>query len=141
MARDGIDAGRQWSLGELCEHLALAFEATVRGSSGDGPPRGWIDLGPMERFKRVLIRQYMLLTGWFPSGVQAPNSVRPGGQLGTEDALDRLESAITAFESKCECPEATWGYHTMLGRMTGKRWRRFHTIHAAHHFRIFRQRT
>lgn len=137
LADVGAIQGRSWSLAEVCEHLALAFESTIRGSGNEAPPRRWRALTRFERTKRWFIKGVMLTTGWFPSGVSAPVSVAPSGSLTLPEALDRLEFAAEEFERKCSSPGATWGYHSLLGKLNGRAWRRFHTIHAAHHFSFF----
>lgn len=133
----GAIQGRSWSLTEVCEHLALAFESTIRGSGNVAPPRRWRALTRFERTKRWFIRRVMLTRGWFPSGVSAPESVAPSGSLSLPEALDRLQNAAEEFERKCSSPGATWGYHSLLGKVNGRTWRRFHAIHAAHHFSFF----
>lgn len=130
--------GESWSLAEVCDHLALALESTVTGHGDEGPPRRWKDLTWFERAKRWCIKQFMLATGWFPRGVPAPASVVPSSSVLIEDALSRLEDAAAAFDRKCSSPRSTWGYHSLLGKMSGIAWRRFHTIHATHHFSFFK---
>ena len=137
LASANAHRGKTWSLAEVCEHLALAFETTVRGSIEEGPPRRWQALGWFQRATRWCAKQYMLATGWFPHGVSAPASVAPSSSVSIEDALSRLEDAAAAFDRKCSSPRSTWGYHSLLGKMSGRAWRRFHSIHAAHHFSFF----
>jgi len=137
LATAGAVQGKSWSLAEVCEHLALAFESTIYGSGNEPPPRRWRALTRLERTRRWFIKCVMLTTGWFPSGVSAPESVAPSGSLSLPEALNRLEFAAEQFERKCSSPGATWGYHSLLGKMNGRTWRRFHTIHAAHHFSYF----
>lgn len=137
LAAEGAVSGKTWSLAEVCEHLALALESTVRGTGDARAPRRWRALGRFERVKRWCIKQAMLVTGWFPQGVSAPDSVAPSGCLPIEDTLNRLRTASADFDRKLSSPGATWGYHSLLGKMNGRSWRRFHSIHAAHHFRYF----
>lgn len=137
LADVGAIQGKSWSLAEVCEHLALAFESTVRGSGNEAPPRRWRALSRFERTKRWFIKGIMLTTGWFPRGVSAPESVAPSGSLSLPEALDRLQAAAEEFERKCSSTGASWGYHSILGKMSGRTWRRFHAIHAAHHFSHF----
>ena len=80
----------------------------------------------------------MLWTGWFPAGVPAPESVRPSDDVALEEALARLEAAAAEFERKCAQPNASWSEHSYLGRFSARGWRRFHHIHAAHHFSFLR---
>ena len=134
LAATGAVRGEAWSLAEVCEHLTLAIESTVRGHGDEGPPRRWKTLSRFEKAKRSCIRLFMLVTGWFPRGVPAPVCVSPSGAVLLEDAIGRLEAAVAAFDRKRSSPCSTWGHHSLLGKMTGRAWRRFHSIHAAHHF-------
>ncbi|MGD2108958.1 MAG: DUF1569 domain-containing protein [Phycisphaerae bacterium] len=138
LAAGNVHRGRAWSLAEVCDHLALAFESTVRGSIEEAPPRRWQALGRFERVLRWGVKRFMLATGWFPSGASAPASVAPSNSVSLEEALSRLEEAAAAFARKCSSPRSTWGYHSLLGKMSGRAWRRFHSIHAAHHFSFFK---
>ena len=138
LAADGAHRGKTWSLAEVCDHLALSFESTVRGSIDEGPPRRWRALSRLGRVMRWYVKMFMLATRWFPSGVSAPESVTPSASVSLEDALSRLEDATAAFDRKCSSPGSTWGFHSMLGKMNGRTWRRFHSIHAAHHSSFFK---
>lgn len=137
LATAGAVQGKSWSLAEVCEHLALAFESTICSCGDEPPPRRWRALTRFERTKRWFIKRVMVMTGWFPSGVSAPDSVVPSGSLSLPEALNRLELAAGQFERKCSSPGASGGYHSILGKMNGRAWRRFHVIHAAHHFSYF----
>lgn len=138
LASAEADRCESWSLAEVCDHLASAFDSTVRGHGGEGPPRRWKALSRIERAKRWCTKQFMLATGWFPRGVPAPASVTPSSSVLLDDALARLEDATAAFDRKCASPDSTWGYHSLLGKMSARAWRRFHAIHAAHYFSFFK---
>jgi len=133
-AGTGFLKGKSWSLAQVCEHLALSLENTVRGSKAEGLPLRWQRLSRFQRLVRWSLKNMMLLTGYFPKGAPAPESVQPPKDASIDSALDRLRRAATAFDDKYASRRATWAYHSLLGRMTGRMWRRFHFIHAAHHF-------
>jgi len=138
LAASGKTQGNNWTLAQMCEHLARAIETTIRGSAADGLPTRWRNLSSFQRAQRWFIKHAMLLTGWFPAGAPAPESVRPDDEADLEKSLKYLRAAIFDFERKMRDASATWGYHSMLGRMTGRLWRRFHRIHAKHHFSFVR---
>jgi hypothetical protein len=138
LADSGLTRGKSWSLSQVCEHLALSIENTVRGSSADGVPRRWQRLRLSQRLIRSFLKNLMLLTGYFPEGAPAPESVQPTAGVSLDDSLHRLRAAVEAFDRKFAARNASWGYHSLLGRMNGRTWRRFHCIHAAHHFSFFR---
>ena len=138
LADCGLTQGKSWSLAQICEHLALSIENTVRGSIADGVPRRWQGLSRVRRFTRWFLKNLMLLTGCFPKGVPAPESVQPPGGVSLDEALDRLRAAADAFDLKYTAGDESWGYHSLLGRMNGRAWRRFHRIHASHHLSFVR---
>ncbi len=137
LSRRNLLQGRTWTLAQVCEHLALALELTIQVESGGPPPRRWRVLSRFERAKRWCVKRIMLATGWFPGGVTAPGLVEPSGSLSLPQALDRLHHAVEQFENKFASPGAGWSYHSILGRMNDRQWRKFHSIHAAHHFSFF----
>lgn len=135
LAAAGMIQGRAWSLGQVCEHLALAFEATLPGDKSSTPSgRG----GVWRRVRQFVMKRTLLLTGRFPHGVPAPDLVVPSNSPDLESSLDRLEAAVTLFVRACDRRGMRWPDHPILGAMSGKEWGRFHSIHAAHHFSFFR---
>ena len=138
LADSGLTRGKSWSLAQVCEHLALSIENTVRGSSADGVRLRWQRMRLPQRVIRSCLKNLMLLTGYFPEGAPAPESVQPTAGVSLDDALHRLRAAVEAFDRKIAASNASWGYQSLLGRMNGRTWRRFHCTHAAHHFSFFR---
>ena len=138
LASSGLRQGRSWTLAQICEHLARGIENTVRDDGSTGPPERWRRLRPSLRLARSLVRRLMLLTGWFPAGASAPESVQPSDDASLQDAILRLRRAAESFDVKFADRSQGWGVHSMLGRMNGRAWRRFHCIHAAHHFSLLR---
>lgn len=135
LAAAGATQGRAWSLSQLCEHLALAFEAMLPSDELPMPSsRG----GVWRRARQFVMKRVLLLTGRFPNGVRAPDMVVPSNSPRLDLSLDRLEAAVKYFESAFDRPGMRWPDHPLLGAMSGKEWRRFHSIHAAHHFSFFR---
>lgn len=135
LATAGVTHGRSWSLGQVCEHLALAFDATQPIVETDGArTRGSV----WKRAKQFVMKRVLLLTGWFPDGVPAPHLVVPSNSPPLNTMLDRLEAAIRGFEQAFDRSESRWPDHPVLGPMSGREWRRFHSLHAAHHFKFFR---
>src|SRR5206468_12018130 len=59
-----------WSLGQICNHLAGALVASVEGFPGRAP---WLVRKTLGRLKWRQIRG----TGTMPAGVQLPERVRP----------------------------------------------------------------
>lgn len=132
LAADGAVHGRAWTLAQVCEHLALAMEGTLQDPPPGSPsPATWLT-----RVRRFFMRNALLLSGRFPQGVKAPDFVAPTSSPALDAAIARLTHAIDKFELKLTRPDARWVAHPLLGRMSGGQWRRFHWIHAAHHFAV-----
>ena len=138
LASSGLRQGQSWTLAQICEHLALGIENTVRDDGSGGPPERWRRLRPSQRLARGLVRRFMLLTGWFPAGASAPESVQPSDDASLQDAILRLRRAAESFDVKFADRSQGWGVHSMLGRMNGRAWRPFQCIHAALHFSFVR---
>lgn len=137
LATLGPAKGKSWTLSEVCEHIALAIESTVRFSGDELVLHDGLAPGHFARVKQSLIRWLMLTTGWFPRNVPAPSFVAPSGLLTLDESIELLDRAIDAFDLKYKSTASTWCNHHILGKMSGWSWRRFHAIHAAHHFSYF----
>lgn len=87
------------------------------------------------------MRRGLLLTGKFPEGVPSPEFVRPSDAADLDAMIQRLESAAQAFDRKLARPDAQWVFHSLLGPMNGAQWRRFHDLHARHHFKFVKARS
>jgi len=138
LANAGQVYGRGWSLAQICDHLARSIDNTVKGSAVHGTSLRSRRLTRCGRMKRWGFKRYMLWTGWFPAGVPAPESVRPADDVPLEEALAKLRAAAGAFERTCAQADPSWSEHSYLGRFSARGWRRFHHIHAAHHFSFLR---
>lgn len=113
----------RWSLGQICNHLAFAFDATVHGFPTrpfPGPIRATVG--------RLLLRQ-MLGSGRIPEGVWLPKAIQPTPGLDATAEVERLRRAVDAFLAT----PAPAGVHPFFGTMTPEQWRRYHCIHCAHH--------
>lgn len=126
LASSGRTRGREWSLAQIADHLARSIESTTRRS----PPRADGPRGP-RRWLKWVIREFTLVTGWIPPGLPASESVTPPPDVALDEALARLQRAISHLQSWTGDPPM----HPILGPMPRKRWIRFHLIHARHHLR------
>lgn len=140
--------GRAWSLAQVCEHLALAVQGTVdplvfAASPSDNlkapeQPTWWTSLSRWQRLKRRTMKHGLLWSGRFPDAVPSPGSVLPTAAPVLDLAIDRLGSAAKAFDRKLRSPDAQWVPHPLLGPMSGRQWKRFHDLHARHHFKFMK---
>jgi hypothetical protein len=134
--------GRAWSLAQVCEHLALAIQRTVDAPAPVDaallPKFYWVHIGPARRLQRRLIKHVMFWSGRIPAGVPAPDFAQPSPSTDLDSAIQLLDSTAHAFDRKHARADATWNDHPLLGPMTGAEWRRFHEVHAQHHFRFMK---
>lgn len=138
----GALRGKSWSLAQVCEHLALA----IRGTADDSSPESrsaaasqwWTDLGALTRTRRRIMRRGLLWSGRFPEGVPSPEYVIPSNSPDLEDSIRLLEAAARQFDRKLAVPNSTWPLHPLLGPMLAREWKRFHDLHARHHFKFMR---
>ncbi|MHC5111122.1 MAG: DUF1569 domain-containing protein [Planctomycetota bacterium] len=138
LAEQGCTQGRAWSLGQICEHLTLAINSTVMGSSLYSDV--WRAQGTRwTRMKRWVFKQVTLRAAFIPENVNAPDSVTPADDVDLDSALDRLKQAAESFEEAYRQPNVIFSDHSILGRFSGPGWRRFHHVHASHHFRFVRK--
>ncbi len=109
-----------WSLGEICHHLAKGFEMATAGTTAQFP---WLlrKLGPYLK-KWVLSRPFV-------PGFKAPNS---GGLVANPQeaavGVAALERAIAQFRDAAELRT-----HPVFGPMSRDEWDRFQMRHAALH--------
>jgi hypothetical protein len=132
-SRDG-----KWSASLILEHLLLTFTATTKGTLKTmqaGEPfcreATWRD-----RTKKF----YVLRLGRIPGGMIAAKNITPKQGL-QGDHLRAFNDALVAMNSTLEDAERRFGNkvrileHPILGPLTAEEWRRFHRVHAEHHFR------
>jgi hypothetical protein len=110
-----------WSLGQICEHLAKAFEYAVHGAPF--PVAWYLRLaGPL--FKRRFISQPM------KPGFKLPKNAAEYLPSATDDAagIARMERAIAAYQEASELKP-----HAILGRMTRAEYDQLNFRHAEMH--------
>lgn len=128
----------KWCALQTFEHLLLTFSATTKGT-----------LRAMEAgepsCREVTLRDrvatlYVVGLGVFPKGRSAPKHTLPKGALQTEP-LRRFNDALVAMDATLMDAERRFGKktklleHPGLGPLTADQWRKFHRVHANHHFR------
>jgi hypothetical protein len=109
----------QWSLGQICHHLALAlrYSAAARSPVPEPTP------------EQAALRERFFAAGKFPEGRPAPPPMEPRPGLDDQVEADRLRAAIDHFTSASgPCPT-----HPALGPLDHQQWAQFHCMHAAHH--------
>jgi hypothetical protein len=116
-----------WSLGQICNHLARGIRSTVEGSPERAP---WLvrkTIGP-------LILKRILKTGRWPSGIKLPKKSEPKPG---DDARAEAEALRVALQVLASHP-GPLAAHPFAGPISRDDWERFHCIHCAHHLSFAR---
>ena len=130
--------GGKWSASYILEHLRLTFTATTKGllktmEAGEPFCREAI-------WRDRVSRLYVLQLGRIPGGMKAATNLTPKQGLPSEN-LRAFNDALVAMNATLEDAERRFGKntrileHPMLGPLKAEEWRRFHRVHAEHHFR------
>ncbi len=128
----------KWSSSEILEHLLLTFSGTVKrlqrvlesGTPAAGRPS----------LRQRLIDVLLLDVGYFPSGREAPESVRPRGMppqvilSAIRENLVRMDAVIADCERRFGA-QTRIADHPILGPLTAGQWRKFHWVHTRHHMK------
>lgn len=125
-----------WTPGEHLEHLLKALRLNLRAIDRICAGKGDSSLSPPPIFAR-----WVLLSGWIPSGREAPKVVMPSAEI-SGDALEELlktaRDELVGFEK--QMPEVIGLsdrlLHPALGGLNARQWLRFATIHTRHHRKI-----
>jgi len=125
---DRLLAGHQtvgtWSLGQICNHLALSLRYSAEGGL---PVRiSWLT--------RLLVgtpaKWHVFRTGALPAGFKVPSPVL----VPAPDRDDRAEAeALRATIRLYLAAPEPFPPHPLFGPLSPEEWRRFHCIHCAHH--------
>jgi hypothetical protein len=128
----------KWSASLIMEHLLLTFTATTKGAlktmQASQPfcrESTWRDFGR---------RLYVLRLGQVPGGLKSARNVTPKEGL-PDKSLRVFNDALVAMDATLNDAERRFGKktrildHPILGPLTADQWRRFHWVHAHHHFR------
>jgi hypothetical protein len=111
-----------WTLGQICHHLASAMIYSVDGFPSLAP---W----PLRKTVGKLVGRRLFRTGRMPDGIKLPAEFGPQPGLDDRAEAEALRAAIRCFESH----PGPFGSHPLIGPLDRESWTRFHTIHAAHH--------
>jgi len=137
-ARDG-----KWSASQTMEHLRLTFTATTKGmlkTMQAGEP-----FCRTATWRERAGRFYVLGLGRVPGGLEATKNITPRQGL-SGDNLRSFNDALVAMDATLTDAERRFGKgqcildHPHLGPLTAEQWRRFHRVHAEHHFRQIESR-
>jgi hypothetical protein len=114
----GYETVGNWSLGQICNHLARAIHYSAESPPATETPT---------REQEVVLK--MFFRGRFPDGRPAPPGTEPREGLDDAREADKLRNAITRFADAT----GRGPLHPRLGPLSIDEWARFHCMHAAHH--------
>jgi hypothetical protein len=133
----------QWSVGEILEHLTLAFTAnrqTLEKVLASGELRA-----RRPRLTQRFWRTVVIELGVFPR-VEAPEPTRPRGTVQADRSLVTIREALVALDATLGRVTARFGdavpvsNHPFFAGLTARQWTRFHWRHTQHHMRQARRR-
>ena len=136
--------GGHWSIGEILEHLTLAFTnnaAALEKALASGELRARKPL-----VKQLLGRILVVDCGYFPK-VTAPETSRPTGRIAPESAMTAIRAALDALDGTLTRVEQKFGAdvavsnHPYFAGMSVRQWRKFHWRHTVHHMAQVRSRS
>ena len=113
-----------WSLGQICSHLAQALHFTIDGFPPEAYPP-WIIRKTIGRF--LLWR--ILRVGRFTEGLKMPTKYEPAPGADARVEAESLRAAVQRFAAY----SGPLAEHPMKGAVSRAVWERFHCIHCAHH--------
>jgi hypothetical protein len=116
-----VTLGR-WSLGQICNHLALALRLSMEGVPEKEP---WL----LRRTVGPLACRLSLWLHWIPEGVKVHAVYLPEHGLDACREAEALRTAIERYRSFT----GRLDEHPLLGRMSPAQWERFHCLHCSHH--------
>jgi hypothetical protein len=118
----GYATAGNWSLGQVCKHLAETMRMSVDGYDFRVP---WIfraTAGPV--VKRSIFKNRRMMTG-----IRTAETLVPKADLDDRAETEALRATIAYYRDH---PERRVP-HPFFGPMTGDEWDRLHLIHSAHH--------
>lgn len=111
-----------WSLGQICNHLAAAVTVSVDGVAVKAP---WL----LRKTIAPVVLKRILKAGRIRDGFQLPEEFVPKPDLDARAEAEALRASLRLFAAHSG-PVAE---HPFFGRMSRDQWDQLHRIHCAHH--------
>lgn len=118
----GYRSGGNWTLGQVCNHLARVLVFTIEGSPEHGPH-------VLEERARLIMTRRLLSSGVMAEGLDVPGSPLPGPGLDDRVEAQSLRQAIDRFLRH----PGPFAAHPLLGAFQLDQVHRFQCVHCAHH--------
>jgi Protein of unknown function (DUF1569) len=111
-----------WSLGQICNHLAINIRGSIEGFPVNAP---WL----VRKLIGPIVKREILRTGTVKAGMKTPQAFIPISGLDDRAEAEALRATIRLFSGEVG-PLAT---HPFFGPLSLAEWHRLHCIHSAHH--------
>ena len=138
----------EWNAAQIFEHLLLTYTNTTKAllrAFDRGTPSG-----SRSTLRQRLRTKYVLGFHRLPA-MQAPERAIPpekgSVEKGSDEVLYRFKNGLVALDATLTDAERRFGStvrmlnHPLLGPLNAHEWRRFHLIHALHHFKQAAERS
>lgn len=133
-----------WSIGEILEHLTLAF--TANAAALEKPLASGELRARTPNLAATLLRVLVVDVGYFPRAT-APEMTRPTGSIPPERSAGGILDALSALDATLIRVSERFGddvrvaTHPYLSGLTVPQWRKFHWRHTVHHMKQIRARS
>jgi hypothetical protein len=118
----GYDRAGSWSLGQVCDHLAIVARLSLDPGM---KPMPWVVRKLLSRF---VLRRFMR-TRRMPAGLRAPKKLLPGDSLADAEGVRRWREVVEQLVSS---PRPTY-FNPAFGPMSREVFDQLQLLHAAHH--------
>jgi DinB superfamily len=127
----------KWSVAEILEHLARAFNETLPGLKKCCERDRTI--AKSATVYQRLATMLVVGLGYFPSGRPAPTMTVPRG-MQAEESMNVIRYSLSTMDEllgRCEqrFGKAKLMNHPVLGPLAAWEWRKFHWVHTRHHMK------
>ncbi len=115
-----------WSLGQMCDHIATLAEKSLAGFDTQLPTLFRMTLG------KIIFHQ-IVLKGRFPRGIKAPAEFTPKPAPANDDPAAEIQRCNLALQKVQRATAEQFQPHPFAGRVTAEQWRQAQAIHASYH--------
>ena len=111
-----------WSLGQICNHLAINILGSVEGFPVAAP---WL----VRKLIGPIAKRRILATGTVKEGIKLPQAYIPNSGLDDRAEAEALRATIRIFSGN----SGPMAPHPFFGKLSVAEWHHLHCIHSAHH--------
>ncbi len=119
---EGHETVGNWTLGQVCNHLAATFVYSIEGFPGQAPWLLRVTLGKII-WKKIRRERGM------KAGIKVPERYQPKPDLDARAEAEALRAAVDLYARHTD----GMAIHPMFGPIGRDGWTELHCIHCAHH--------